>query len=343
MKKILIIVLAILVMALGAYAQVPGSNWNVDGTAGHISHGCLLCHAPHTNNPTSASGGSTYTGYAAANAGTGSGATYVPAPANFGADWTGPGGPGLPTNTGASPYKIPGVFSGASLNNASIYLWAAALSPQTYSTWDSTHPNNNTFSAAAVTKADAKVHTLLCMSCHDNATGSHEMGAYGVGNNPTGFVNIAPADGEAVVQSTWNYNGGSPAWGSGSSLLKSHPVHTQYTGGGKYWLINTDGTFVDSTVGLLAYGHPAKLWADGSTTNYFVECTTFHDPHRETKTAIWNGSRYIVSMTANTIFYVRGPYADPGTAGTNGSQNADFCRSCHYDKTSTYMTSTVDH
>jgi len=337
MKKIIIIVLAILVMAFGAYGGVPGTTWNVDGANGHVGggggHGCLLCHAPHTNNPTSASGGSTYTGYSA----TAAPALYTSPGVlnpNYGADWAG---------QASGPATIAGAIVNGSLNNASIYLWAAALTPQTYTTWDSTHANNNTFTATGVTKADAKVHTLLCMSCHDNATGSHEMSSYANGNNPSGFINIATADGEAVGQSQYMYNGGSPAWGSASSLLKSHPVHTQYVGGGKYWLINTDGTFVDSTVGLLAYGHPAKLWADGSTTNYFVECTTCHDPHRETKTAIWNGSRYIVSTTANTIFYVRGPYADPGTAGTNGSQNADFCRSCHYDKTSIYVTSTIDH
>ncbi len=205
MKKASIIVLAILVMAIGAIAQVGAGPWNADGAVGHISHGCLLCHAPHS------SGANTFTGYAAA--------SIAATNPTWGSDWAGQ----------VKPAKISGVFNNASTDNASIYLWGAAMTPQTYTTWEGT-----TISASGVTKANAVVHTLLCLSCHDNATGSHEMGSYAAPTSNMGFANPACADtnvalgltgcnGEAIGNSTYNYNGGTPAWSNQASLQGKPP------------------------------------------------------------------------------------------------------------------------
>jgi len=319
MKKATLIVLAILVMATYGGAQVTGpwANDGISGTSGsHLAHGCLLCHAPHTN------GAAPYTGYSATAA-----ATTNP---TFGPDWA--------ANGQTPPAKIPGVLINAPTNNASIYLWAAALSPQTYTTWDG-HPVNST----GVTKASAVVHTLLCMSCHDNATGSHEMGAYnlpgsnlGLSNNATSNVN-GEAIGESRYNCNWNGTACAPGWSTSATLQNSHPVDVAYTSGGKYWLIDSNGAFTDASgASGFTYGHPAKLWMQGTTA--YVECTTCHDPHREYNTAVWNGTKYVISSTANTIYYVRGPFADPTAATTNGSANADFCRSCHFDKTQVFAT-----
>lgn len=318
MKKVTVIVLAILVMAVGALAQGVGQGpWTNSGKVGsgdHISHGCLLCHAPHT------AGGNTVS-YAS---------PTTPTADNFGSDW----------GANPKPAKIYAANLGLQTGTAgSIYLWAVAMTPQTYTTWDGTQ-----FSAAGVTKQNAVVHTLLCMTCHDNATGTHEMGAYNDHPTNNGLENPIEngGNGEAMGNSRYNYANGATwggiagQWGANSSIQRSHPVHAVYTGGGSMWKIDSNGNFLDANASKFAYGHPAKLWMENGKA--YVECTTCHDPHRLQNTAFWNGTNYTISKTPNTIFYVRGPYTDPEGASANGNTNANFCRSCHFSKSQEYVT-----
>jgi len=327
MKKAILIVLAILVMATIVVAQdsttaptttAANTNWyNVDGDQGHISHGCMLCHAPHS-----------------------AGASISSAPVTplcFGGPCTTDNGfnPGnFPTGyTGPAITSIVTGFSGGPVAG-SIYLWGTALTNQTYTTWEGTTINKGSI----VNKNSAVVHTLLCMSCHDNANSAYGMGTgfgqapgteYGTGNT------VTDAYSDHIGLSTINATG--TGWTAASSLANSHPVDVQYTSGGFNWLINPDGTFQDTTFNLdgTHLGHPAKLWVDGVSGNAMVECTSCHDPHRETQFAYWNGTAYVVSTTANsTLFYLRGPYTNPESG--NGNINANFCRSCHYSKSEMY-------
>jgi len=332
MKKAMLIVLAILVMATIVVAQAdsttiptthaPNTTWyNVDGDNGHVKHGCMLCHAPHSANASIIATAVTPVG------------TFNPA--QYPTPYSGPN-PITSIVTGFSGGPVAG----------NIYLWGTALTNQTYTTWE-----GSTISKANITAGEgsAVVHTLLCMSCHDNANSGYMMGlGYGTqANNGTqfGVTDVAGTGqgyGEHIGLSQVNSTGTN--WNPASSLSNSHPVDVQYVSGvaAGNWLINADGTFVDTTFNMdgTHTGHPAKLWVDATSKNAMVECTSCHDPHRETQFAYWNGSGYTVSTTANsTIFYLRGPYSAPATGGNNGNINANFCRSCHYDKSEMYQNS----
>jgi len=338
MKKFTIIVLTILVMVSMAAAQVDGTQviptapanstfYGVDQTSGHtpgtpgghISHGCMLCHAPHSANAVSITTTATKIG-----------------PGMLDSSWT--GAPPASVNTGNSGNAIAG----------SLYLWGAALTAQSYTTWDGA---TNIISAASITqgKNSAVVHTLLCMSCHDDANSTYAMGSVKTPANTMkpefGVTNtVTDAYGDNIGLSTIGGGPSGPAIMNGSSsLANSHPVHDVYTSGSHNWLLGAnfaDGSasFVDTSFQMTATasGHPAKLWVDGgaSGTVAYVECTSCHDPHRETAYAYWNGTGYTVGGANSTLFYLRGPYTDP-TKG-NGNTNANFCRSCHYSKSAAY-------
>jgi len=346
MKKAMLIVLAILVMATLVVAQdsttppktaAANTNWlNADQDAGHVSHGCMLCHAPHSANASISSALVS--------------PLCIPLPDN-------PNPPCLTAGLGGfSPGEFSGAypaglttiatgFSGGPVAG-SIYLWGTALTKQTYTTWETGDTIN---AGMIVNKNSAVVHTLLCMSCHDNANSNYSMGT-GYGQAPgtelgTGNT-VTDAYADHIGLSTINPAG---TWNANSTLNNTHPVHVAYTGlvANGEWLLNADGTFTDTTFQLdtTHTGHPAKLWIDGGVGSggaAYVECTSCHDPHRETVFAYWNGTNYTLGAPGSTIFYLRGPYSNPevlsgpGT-GNSGVVNANFCRSCHYDKSEMYV------
>jgi hypothetical protein len=346
MRKASFIVFAILVMAIGAWAQIPTTNLGADhATSGsHVAgSGCKLCHTPHATGANAAA-------YTARLSSTATAAQITTWSNNFGADFAANGQTpatfnpcSVTSGTTTTSYAacVDMANNGLTTNNSAIYLWAVAMTPQTYTTWEGT-----TISGSGKTKQNAVVHTLLCLTCHDNATGSHEMGAYNnTWTNTTGLVNTSDVgNGEAIGNSVYNCNWDgakcAAAWSNQSSLKASHPVHVAYSGS-YMWKLNADGTFTDKpSDGLFAYGHPAKLWLEtlGASTTAYVECTSCHDPHRRYYTSFWNGTSYTVSPTANTDYYIRGAYSIPeGTATTGGVNNANFCRSCHYSKSQAYI------
>ncbi len=329
-NKYFALVLAILVMAAtAAWASSGGTTLAADpANTGHIGRGCLLCHTPHAAgqlqyNPAATTSNLPAGAYTATAGNTGKG-SWAPAAAGL--------------NRGVS-----------------VYLWLNPITPITYTTWD----GGTLVSNGAETAQNPEVHSLLCLSCHDGAVtgGTHDMGGTlanagtvapsGAINTPT--YNIPNYSGTSVTQ--WNGAGWNPG-----DLQSTHPVHTiypttyntttsQYTGPNTYWAVSISGglggtvTFKDTTFDLgisagtggEAMGHPGKLYTDG--TNAYVECTSCHEPHRETNYAYKNGGTWLIGGTASTIDYIRGPF---GT--TNGTANAGFCRSCHYDKSLAYIT-----
>jgi hypothetical protein len=346
-NKTFAIVLAILVMAATAAwgSSATPSTLTADGASGHMKHGCMLCHTPH------AAGQLLYS--PAATTGALPGGAFSTSSAPAAGAWK-PAGAG--TNRGVS-----------------VYLWLNPLTPITYTTWDGGTLSNN----GNETAQNPEVHSLLCMSCHDGSVtgGSYDMGGTLAGagttapsGTTTGAYNTPNYKGVAVTQ----YNGGSSnnGWGAGD-LQSTHPVHTvypttyntttsAYSGPNSYWAVSISGgpggtvTFKDTTFDLgiaaatggEATGHPAKLYTDGS--NAYVECTSCHEPHRETNYAYNNGGTWKIGGPSSTAYYIRGPFnapaavlgSDLGNNNTtlNGTTAANFCRSCHYDKSQAYIT-----
>jgi hypothetical protein len=324
-NKTFALVLAILLtVSTGLWAQgtVTTTNQDADGPNGHINRGCSLCHTPHTD---LAIAQPAATGLTAAKLGTAYVSGTVPAGGIQGS------GVGLP---------IAGNY----------YLWGQALPPLTYTTWD-----GSTINTANITSGikSPVLHTLMCLSCHDGATsdGTHDMGGTlgGPGGTPGGAASGAftKPNLTGTAYSTWTGAATNNGWTTASTLANSHPVHAVYAtvAGGTpnaYWNVTINTTtdtvsFTDSAFVLYgtAVGHPAKLYTDGVSA--YVECTTCHEPHRETNYAYqtngWSGS-WNLGGANSTIDYIRGPY----TSNTNGAMNAGFCRSCHYDKTINYYT-----
>jgi hypothetical protein len=110
-------------------------------------------------------------------------------------------------------------------------------------------------------------------------------------------------------------------------------------GGSYYWKVtpNADGTvkYADTDTNQIGdsgfYGHPGRLYSDGTTA--WVECTSCHNPHRQTSPAWVNTTgKYTVGAYGTTTYYIRGPYST-----LDGTISAGFCRSCHYDKSPEYI------
>jgi hypothetical protein len=260
----------------------------------------------------------------------------------------------FPPGTAGNP-PIPQGFTwtAASANDpisANVFLWNRGISPVTYTTWD-----GGTISSASVTSAqNAVVHTLMCMTCHDNSMYSQFMtranwGFPAVVDTLAGYAS-PPSYGNHIGITPGTVSGGAITWGNGN-LANSHPVHSVYaiqtvngegqtvtsTGPGLWQVtINSDNSvaFADSSI-----AHPAKLYAEGG--NAYVECTTCHDPHRQTKYAYSNGGSWVVGAENSTVRFLRGAYSSPAAGAGNTTQdglmNATFCRGCHYNKTQQFV------
>lgn len=322
---------------------------NPSGGGGHMTRGCVLCHTPHNG------GGVTVQGSSAG----------IKA-SSFNGSCVAAGG-----CAGAQGAAVGQETAG------NIYLWGQALGQLTYTSWDSTGPttfNQSAVTGGVGVLSHPEVHSLMCLSCHDGSTtgSSYDMGVSTAGING-GFGGSTGSGGQAgfgppkLNGVSWSpYNAG---WSTGS-LMNSHPIHAHYTVGGAtvpgLWNVAINATaftvyFTDTTFNywtpFAATGHPARLWTDGS--NAFVECTSCHEPHRFSQYAYpvqgsWNpsdpgGTTWEIGPKNSTVYYLRGPYSDAAattdgatTAGTgnttaNGELNAQFCRSCHYEKSIEYF------
>jgi hypothetical protein len=314
-NKLFAFVLALLLIgATNAWATV--NDLGVPG--GHVgNHGCFLCHAPHTK-----------------------GAIQAAVTTGHGAN-SGLAGSALGLSLGAG-VTAPATFSMASVGNpdaGTVFLWANPLTQATYTTWEGT-----TISAAGLTTLTPAIHSILCLSCHDSSMGTHDMSGTSLGGcgtagctgagATTGNVGYTPPAMNGVGQVFWTNNTTNNGWASVGSLQATHPVDVAWPTSGAYWIVNVSGTtatFKDVTFALGDgnLGHPAKLYVQGGTA--YVECTSCHEPHRYSQYAYQVGG---VWTFGTTVDYIRGPYA----AGTNGSEAAMFCRSCHYEKSMNYIT-----
>jgi hypothetical protein len=303
---------------------VTNTNQSVDVGKGHISRGCMLCHTPHLTATVQAPLATLLTGAKI-------GSAYVGGCVDTATPCVQSAGAGSPTG-------------------GNVYLWGQALPPFTYTTWD------GSISAAGVTVNSPEIHSLMCLSCHDGATGgnTHDIGGPLGGPGTFGTNNTASFNPSAIGSPAYSsYTGtGYNGWSPNSTLLTTHPVHVKYTSGGYNWVVSVnaanktvswqDQTFVPYAGAGQYIGHPAKLYTDG--TDAYVECTSCHEPHRLNHVAYQNGSSWVVDTgaAATTADYIRGPYNVPGdTHGgntvANGEQNAGFCRSCHFSKSVDYF------
>jgi nitrate reductase cytochrome c-type subunit len=209
------------------------------------------------------------------------------------------------------------------------YLWAGAIPTGQYTTYLTSTGQGGTLNAglmtaglvnATQTLADLPMaHTVLCLSCHDT----------------TFNANMAAAIPGSTTK-TLNFN-----VGNNGNLAGDHPVDVKYpTADPMYFGITIDGpnkrvSFTDTSY---PYGHPARLYTDG--TFAYVECSTCHNPHAQTAAVVSVGA---TKYAVGTTHFIRGQYrstnevatgAAPiqGAAGTTTTyrvDNANFCMSCH--------------
>jgi len=335
-----------------AYDRSNGAAMDVLGGHG-ASSGCMNCHTPHNSGRLDATTPALYNNTLGNVYSDGTGSTVV---GNYFTNAAaGPFSPYAPTNTPAFVWKSSGYGTqlGGSMNP---YLWNHALTQVTYNTWDGTASavTANGGSVATISASmlisgkEPVVHTLLCLSCHDNSMSSHGMTNQSVTKTNgfvTGFSNGQISE-PGVVTGTVASAGATVAWGAGS-LATSHPVDAVYPadggisalGGSYYWKVtpNADGTvkYADTDTNQIGdsgfYGHPGRLYSDGTTA--WVECTSCHNPHRQTSPAWVNTTgKYTVGAYGTTTYYIRGPYST-----LDGTISAGFCRSCHYDKSPEYI------
>jgi nitrate reductase cytochrome c-type subunit len=218
------------------------------------------------------------------------------------------------------------------------YLWAGAIPTSTYSTYITSDGNGGTLNAAtmsagltnAISSPVANLpmaHTVLCLSCHDT-TFNTGMATAITGSTTKGL----------------NFN-----IGANESLSGDHPVDIIYPANNpKYFTAKVNvGTYtVQFNDSLYAYGHPTKLYTDG--TNAYVECSTCHNPHSQRAVVVSNIGGIVpgaVMSAVCTTHFIRGQYeatnetatgAAPAATGcptptttTYQTDNANFCMSCH--------------
>jgi len=142
-----------------------------------------------------------------------------------------------PTNPMANwgPFIYVPVSLGQQISG-NIYLWGRAITTVTYTTWD-----NGTVSSAGVTEASPQVHTLLCMTCHDNSMSSGGMSQVGTPCAPY-----------------------TPVAGAGT-YANGTPYGSTYTGSGTCGLIGVSQPY-GLTVNGTATGGVAKTWSSVNGT-----------------------------------------------------------------------------
>ncbi|MGO9305532.1 MAG: hypothetical protein ACLP3R_17850 [Candidatus Korobacteraceae bacterium] len=261
MRKLVLILLAVLLVATAAFAQSDPML----GSHNVANAGCTSCHAPHN--------------------------------------------------------ALPG--QGA-------YLWAGAIPTGTYQTYLTSDGNGGTLNAGQMTASLANVyagtvtnlpmaHTVLCLSCHD-----------------TSFNTSMAANITGSTTKTLNFN-----IGNAGNLTGDHPVDVKYpTSDPTYFTVTVNGAAgtVSFTDTAYAYGHPTRLYTDG--TFAYIECSTCHNPHNQTATIVPNAAGTPTAVC--TTHFIRGQYRSTDEQAANAAtvpctptsaqytaDNANFCMSCH--------------
>jgi len=209
------------------------------------------------------------------------------------------------------------------------YLWAGSIPTGSYTTYLTSTGQGGTLNAglmttglvnATQTLADLPMaHTVLCLSCHDTTF------------NTNMAANIP---GSPIKYSNFNI-------GNNGNLTGDHPVDVQYPVTDPMYFgisIDTTNKRVSFTDTAFAYGHPARLYTDG--TFAYIECSSCHNPHAQTAAVITVGAS---KLSVATTHFIRGQYRSTNETATNHAtipgpapssttykvDNANFCMSCH--------------
>jgi nitrate reductase cytochrome c-type subunit len=210
------------------------------------------------------------------------------------------------------------------------YLWAGAIPTGTYTTYLTSDGNGGTLNAgtmsAGLTNAMSSpvanlpmAHTVLCLSCHDTTFN-------------TSMATAIPGS----TTKTLNFN-----IGANENLSGDHPVDVQYPASNPTYFaakVNATNYTVSFTDTAYAYGHPTKLYTDG--TNAYVECSTCHNPHNQTAVVVPGAGGVLTAVC--TTHFIRGQYRSTDEVVTTAptvpctptkttyiTDNANFCMSCH--------------
>ena len=210
------------------------------------------------------------------------------------------------------------------------YLWGGAIPTSTYSTYLTSDGNGGTLVAGTMTAGLSNAmttsvanlpmaHTVLCLSCHD-----------------TTFNTAMATNIPGSTTKTLNFN-----IGAGENLTGDHPVDIIYPLTNPTYFtatVNATNMTVSFTDTAYAYGHPAKLYTDG--TNAYVECSTCHNPHNQTANVAPGVGGTLTAVC--TTHFIRGQYRSTDEVATNAPtipctptsstytiDNANFCMSCH--------------
>jgi hypothetical protein len=233
----------------------------------------------------------------------------------------------------------------ATMAGKGLYLWAMSTPSYQYTTYGGATFTPNLKTMVTPTGADAaSVHTVLCLSCHDSAFNpsmnaapgtedpNTKLGPVANGYSTSTNILVGPSGSQKAGHSMMITVGGNVNGATQGDLTSNHPTHVIYPNGSasgtydnqtkfKFWKVS--GTsFVDTT---FTYGHSARLFSDGAGSAY-VECGSCHNPHAQNQTLVTVGGN---KVKVNTSHFVRGAY-------TATADNANFCMSCHADKSAAW-------
>jgi len=247
------------------------------------------------------------------------------------------------------------------LAGSGLYMWGLSTPNGTYTTYSTPSTiSGSTMNAnlqSGVPPTDTSVHTVLCLSCHDQtfnpvmagtcttsttAGCAGELSNSGVAPNYNMTTPIGNFTGSGDGMFT-TIGGGVATTGASSpsfNISSNHPVHAVYpnvngapTAGydlptaAQYWALATaSASFIDSTTGAFTYGHPAQIYLD-SASNPFIECGTCHNPHSQSAAVVTVAG---VTTTVGTAHFLRGEY-------DNTQTQTAFCMSCHANMSSAWL------
>jgi len=255
----------------------------------------------------------------------------------------------------------------ATLGGNGLYLWGLNTPTTTYTTYGSGSgvvggvPTSGSITGnlTTLTMPDTRVHSILCLSCHDgtfNATMSLTAGSTG---GPSVYsistaINVGSSGALKAGHSEITTVSGNVVGSGGTDLTSNHPVNVLYPNGSasatgiytnqeivKFWKATPAATpcsqsvvpgcvtFVDTSVGAYTYGHAVQLYTANGTDAY-VECSSCHDPHAWQQTAVplFKSSK-MTQVPVTTAHFLRGQYVS--------AQDIDgFCMSCHADKSAVW-------
>lgn len=154
--------------------------------------------------------------------------------------------------------------------DANAPLWNRTLDSSGYTMYGATYgwtgPTGTTFTpTAAATAPNTK--SLVCMSCHDGATGlgGAVINAPGPGTAPNGAITLG--NGDVMASNTANL---------GKALGSTHPISIIYNPAvAGLRAITVVTNWPDAVVRVVGAGAVQSAAA----TNQYIECVSCHDPH----------------------------------------------------------------